>query len=105
MRAAAHLRPWAALTLPPMAWFAFQQGLGFVLRGTCAAAGIPWGPIVGVAALAICGGAVWLAWSRLAGGTPSDRFLARIAILGAALFALAIAFQTLATLVVPPCAR
>jgi hypothetical protein len=105
MKITAHLRPWAALTLPAVAWFLFQQGLSMALRGRCAAAGIPLGPLWGVLSLAVCGVAARLAWSRLGGGTASDRFLARLALLGAGLFALAIVFQTLATLIVPPCAR
>jgi hypothetical protein len=105
VKARAHLRPWAALALPPVAWFAFQQGLAFTLRGACEAAGVPLGPVWGFASLAACLAAAWLARSRVSGGTPSDRFLARIALLGAGLFALAIAFQTLGTLIVPPCAR
>jgi hypothetical protein len=68
-------------------------------------AGAPLGPIWGLVSLVLCGVAACLAWSRIGGGTGSDRFLARLALLGAWLFALAIAFQTLATLIVPPCAR
>ena len=105
MKITAHLRPWAALTLPASAWFLFQQGLAMTLRGQCTAAGIPLGPVWGVLSLAACAAAARLAWSRRSGGTASDRFLARLALFGAGLFALAIAFQTLATLVVPPCAR
>ncbi|MDB5703446.1 MAG: hypothetical protein JWN66_562 [Sphingomonas bacterium] len=105
MKITAHLRPWAALTLPAVAWFVFQQGLSMTLRGRCGAAGIPLGPLWGVLSLTVCGAAARLAWSRLSGGTASDRFLPRLALLGAGLFALAIAFQTLATLIVPPCAR
>lgn len=105
MKGEAHLRPWLALTLSPAAWFVFQQGLAFTLRGACGAAGVPIGPLWGVGSLAVCAGAARLAWSRRAGGTGADRFLARIALFGAGLFALAILFQTVATLIVPPCAR
>jgi hypothetical protein len=105
MKAYAHLRPWAALTLPPVAWYVFQQGLGMTLRGRCSMAGVPVGTLWGVTSLLLCGAAGWLAWTRIAGGTGSDRFLARIALLGAGLFGLAIAFQTLATAIIPPCAR
>lgn len=105
MKGAAHLRPWIALTLPPAAWFVFQQGLAFTLRGACGAAGVPLGPLWGLASLAACGGAARIAWTRVAGGTGADRFLARLALLGAGLFGLAILYQSLATLIVPPCAR
>jgi hypothetical protein len=105
MKITAHLRPWAALTLPAAAWFLFQQGLAITMRGQCGAAGIPLGPLWGVLSLAVCGAAARLARSRLSGGTASDRFLSRLALFGAGLFALAIAFQALATVIVPPCAR
>lgn len=105
MRAGAHLRPWLAFGVPPVAWFAFQQGLAMTLRGRCAAAGVPLGPILGLVGLLLCGAAARLAWSRMRGGTSADRFLSRVALLGAGLFALAIGFQTLATMIVPPCAR
>lgn len=105
MKAGAHLRPWLALLVPAGAWFAFQQGLSMTLRGQCETAGVPLGPIWGVVSLALCAGAARLAWSRRAGGTGADRFLAHLARLGSGLFGLAIAFQTLATLIVPPCAR
>ena len=105
MKAGAHLRPWLALLVPAGAWFAFQQGLSMTLRGQCETAGVPLGPIWGVVSLALCAGAARLAWSRRGGGTGADRFLAQQARLGSGLFGRALAFQTLATLIVPPCAR
>ena len=105
MKTGAHLRPWVALVLPPAAWSVFQQGLGFTLRGACRAAGVPLGPVWGLASLIVCAIAARIAWSRRVGGTGADRFLAHIAMLGAGLFAMAIAFQTIATVIVPPCAR
>ena len=105
MKPAAHLRPWVALVVPAAAWFAFQQGLSMTLRGACTAAGAPLGPLWGAVALLLCAGAGRLAWSRRSGGTGADRFLALLALLGAGLFGLAIAFQAIATLIVPPCAR
>ena len=38
-------------------------------------------------------------------GTPSRPWVARVAMLEAGVFSLAIAFQTIATLIVPSCAR
>ena len=37
------IRAFTGLILPPVAWYVFQQGLGFTLRGSCSAAGIPAG--------------------------------------------------------------
>lgn len=98
---ATRIRVWSALLLPPVAWYAGQQGLSLVLSGACRS--VLWaGPVMGVIALLLCGVAVWLA--RAAPPKPYG-WLALMARLGAGLFALAIAFQLLATLIVPPCVR
>lgn len=94
---------WLALVLPPLAWFGFQQGLSAVLHARCdlAAVGLVWG----VASLAACGAAAWLSrpFARRGGDRLALLWLARLALVLAGIFALAIAFQTLAILVVPPC--
>lgn len=97
-------RAWTALLLPAAAWFVFQQGLGWVLRVDCGSAAI--GILWGLASLLLCALAAWLA-KRIArpGLTSVHPWLARLAYLGAAVFALAIVFQTLAIALVPPCAR
>ncbi len=103
------LRPTIALLLPPLAWFVFQQGLSGVMRARCGAGGPSLGPIWGGLSLMLCALALWLAWPAGARKVRAERsilvFIARLAMLGAAVFALAILFQTLATLVVPPCVR
>lgn len=95
-------RTWTALALPPLGWFAFQQGLSILLRADCGRTG--WGIAWGLASLGLCALAVRLSW-RLGRheGTLAEPWLARLATALAALFALAIAFQTLAIAVVPPC--
>jgi len=102
---AARVRPWIALFLPPSAWYQFELGLGSMLKVHCAPVG--WAGIVwGLASLAACGGAMALAWpcAQPAGDqTPPRAWLSRVALLLAAIFALAIAFQTLGVLIVPPC--
>jgi hypothetical protein len=59
--------------------------------------------------LLVCAGAAALAWPSARTGSASSPpvrpWLARVAMLEAGIFALAIAFQTLATLIVPSCAR
>lgn len=99
--AATRIRIWSALLLPPVAWYGNQQGLSLVLSGACRS--VIWaGPLLGVVALLLCGVAAWLArWAP----PVAYGWLARIARLGAGLFALAIAFQLLATVIVPPCVR
>lgn len=103
------VRPWIAFVLPIAAWFVFQQGVGGPLHVNCAV-GRPWlGPLWGGASLLLCGVAARIAWPQarvegegIRGVVP---WLARVALLSAGVFALAILFQTLATLIVPSCAR
>lgn len=95
-------RTWTALLLPPVAWFLFQQGLSALLHADCgrAWAGLPWG----AASLVACAGAFRLAWPLgRREGDLTDPWLARLALLGSGLFALAILFQTLAVAIAPPC--
>jgi hypothetical protein len=96
---------WFALLLPAVSWYVFQQGLGMTLRGDCKYAGFPLGTVWGVASLVVCAAAAGMALVGVRNRTGGDQFLARIAMLSAGLFALAIAYQTLATAIIPPCAR
>ncbi|WP_169833078.1 hypothetical protein [Sphingomonas panacis] len=95
--------------LPPLAWICFEYGAGVSLRGACAEIGGWAGPLWGVASLAVCGAAVWIARAaaraEAARNPPTRPWLARIAMFGAGVFALAILFQTTATVIVPGCAR
>lgn len=104
MRTRPRLALWLALIVPPLAWYGFQQGLAMTLRGACGAAGMPLGPFWGTASIALCIGAGWFARPRQ-GQQDSDLLLSRLCILAAGLFSLAIFYQTLATLIIPPCAR
>lgn len=95
-------RAWTALLLPPFLWFAFEQGLSHVLHARCGLiyVGLGWGAV----SLAGCGAAAWLAWSLARRHVElSDVWLARLALVIAGIFSLAIAFQTLAIVMVPPC--
>lgn len=104
MKRLGHLKLVACVLAPPIAWYGFQQGLAVTLRAACDAAGIPVGTIWGVIGIMVCGAAAWL--SRRSGlDGESARFVGYVAQFGAGLFALAIFFQTLATMIVPPCAR
>jgi hypothetical protein len=100
------VRPWAALLLPPIAWYIFELGLGSVLKVDCVRVGAGLGLVWGLVSLAVCGIAMAIAWpcARPAGDqTPPRAWLSRVALLLAGIFALAIAFQTLSVLIVPPC--
>lgn len=96
-------RSWTALLLPPLAWFGFEQGLSALLHARCDLAG--WGLAWGAASFALCALAAWLArpLARRGGDLLAGVWLARLAPVLAGIFALAIAFQTLAILLVPAC--
>jgi hypothetical protein len=98
-------RAWTALLLPAFTWFAFEQGLSAVLHSACGrvTTGVAWGAL----SLVLCGLALRIAWplARRSGEVDADLWLARMAMLGAAFFGLAIVFQTLAILLVPACVR
>jgi hypothetical protein len=102
-------RPWVALLLPPVTWVAYEYGLGSALRGHCAAVGTWLGPAWGMLSLILCAAAVRVAWPMARAGStdapPARPWLARVAMFEAGVFALAIAFQTIATLIVPSCAH
>lgn len=103
------VQPWLALSLPAVAWMLFEYGLATSLRPACDAVGGWLGPMWGGVSLVACLAAALLSrrLSRLADaeGASPRVWLARLALIGAGVFALAIALQTLATLIVPSCAR
>ena len=104
---ARHAAPWVALLLPPCAWYAFEVGLATVMRISCTASG-PWlGIAWGAGAVLLCGFAAWIGWShgRSQDDSASRSWVARMTPFEAAIFALAIVYQTLATTIIPPCAR
>jgi hypothetical protein len=95
-------KAWAALLIPPVAWFAFEQGLSAVLHADCSRryVGIIWG----LASLAACAIGLRMGWSlRTQPDALVDPWLARLGIAVAGIFSLAIAFQTLAIAIVPAC--
>ena len=100
--------PWAALLISPAVWFLYQQALAGPLRLACGL-GWPWlGPAFGVASLMCCALAARIAlpWTRAPrSGRPVDAWIARVALLIAAVLTLPIMFQTLAAVIVPPCVR
>ena len=103
----ARIRPWVALVLPPVAWYVFEVGLASVLKMSCAPVGAWLGMTWGVASIIVCAAAAALAWRDARAGerTVSRPWLAWVALLLSGIFALAICFQTLGVLIVPPCVR
>jgi hypothetical protein len=102
-------KPWLALLLPPAAWALFEYGLGSALRGHCTSVGVWLGPAWGALSLVACAVAAVIARPLARSGSesapPPRPWLARVAMFEAGIFMLAIAFQTIATLIVPSCAR
>lgn len=96
-------RCWTALLLPPLAWFGFEQGLSALLHARCDLSG--WGLVWGGVSLALCALAARLALplARRDRDLLSVLWLARLALAMAGIFALAIVFQILAIVMVPPC--
>ena len=107
---AGRARTWACFFAPPAAWYFFQQGLGMVVRVDCGRAGAPWGMAFGLAAVLVCALAAGFAapFARAQGATPqlrTRRFVARVALGLAGVFALAAIYQTAAVILVPSCVR
>jgi len=101
-------RPWLALFLPPASWYLFEVGLSSMLKVACEPVGAGVGIAAGVMAFGLCALAAALAWpaARRADADSAARpWLAKVALLLSGIFALAIVFQTLSVLIVPPCVR
>ncbi len=108
--ALAALAPWAGLLTAPVAWYAHQQGSGGLVYFRCAASQPSINLLAGLVALAVTAAAgawSWTAWKRGSAAPAMDltRFTALVSVLAAAVFCLAIGFQTLAGLLIPSCAR
>ena len=99
----AALRAWSAAAVPPLAQVLLQQGWGQVARQGCAVAG-PVGLAAGFACLVLLAVGVYVAWpARRA--TDTSRFVAIVAMGESVFFGVAILFQILAGIIVPPCWR
>lgn len=109
MTVSARTRAWTALLLPPVVWYVHQQGIGGPLHVNCHVAAGGTALVWGVASLIVCIAAAWVAWPLArrsqAHDGPVACWIARLAMLGAAVFALAIVIGSLASALVPPCAR
>lgn len=116
LRPAGSARLWTALALPPVAWFAALNAAYFFVSWTCGRDG---GSLllhaITLAALGLAIGAGALGWGLLRDvGRDGDdgiddqpsrtRFLAWLAVAGAATFALVLIAQWLAILILDPCA-
>jgi hypothetical protein len=101
--------PWAGLFAGAAGWFAHQTFGADANYWDCRLGGPLWAGGLGLACAALVAAGGWMSWiSRLSGGedTPETRrFSGLVGAATAAIFLMAIAFQTLAGLIVPACAR
>ena len=104
------LAPWAGLITGMAAEIVHHQLLSDMLRYDCRLGGGDAGLVVGIPALALIALGAWLSWASTRGGDPAlphhqtRRFIAVVALMVAALLAIGIVWQIIATMVVPACA-
>lgn len=102
--------PWAGLVAALLAEIVHHQLLSDMLRYDCTLGSAASGVAVGVPALALVALGAWTSWASTRGGDPdaphvqTRRFIAHVALMMAALIAVGIVWQTLATVLVPACA-
>ena len=102
--------PWAGLVAGTVAEIVHHQLLSDMLRYDCRLGGSNAGLLVGIPALLLIAAGVALSWAGVRGGDPqlphhqTRRFIAQVSTMLAALLAVGIVWQTLATMIVPACA-
>lgn len=103
------LRPWAGWIGAVAGWVLSDQAGSDLAQLDCASARPPVMLAIGAAGLFCVIGGSFMALScrqsraDAAGGADVDRFIAGTGLLAAGIFALAIIFQTMASLIIPPC--
>jgi len=103
--------PWSALVAGMLAEIAHHQVLSDMLRFDCRRGGPGPGIVGGVVALLVIGAGIALSRASVRGvereapHARNRRFIASLSTWTAALLAVAIVWQTLATVIVPGCAR
>lgn len=101
--------PWAALAASFAATGLHQQFLSDVLRYDCRIGSATTGMLAGLVSLVVIGLGCWVSWHatrQAPAGSPPDRtrqFIAHLGLLFSLLAAVAIAWQVLATFLVPAC--
>jgi hypothetical protein len=101
--------PWAGLFCGAAGWFIHQQAGAGANYWDCRFGGPLWSLLLAL----VCGGLAavggWVSWSshrRLGEDAPGERrFAGLVGAATAAIFLMAIGFQTLASLIVPSCHR
>lgn len=104
------LTPWAGLMTGMLAEIVHHQLLSDMLRYDCRLGGGNAGLAVGIPALAFIAFGAWVSWMSAARGDPAlphhqtRKFIAQVSLMVAALLAVGIVWQTMATMLVPACA-
>lgn len=107
-RVLAGLTPWTGLLAGSVAWALHQQLLADALRFNCAAVSPNRALVALVLALALCVIGAAISWRSIRGtgdASAGRAFVGWLSILGAGIFALAVAMQGMASLTVPGCFR
>ena len=104
------LAPWAGLIAGMVAEIVHHQLLSDMLRYDCRLGGAAAGLAVGIPALLLIAAGVAVSWASARGGDPdaahaqTRRFIAQVSTMMGGLLAVAISWQTMATMIVPACA-
>jgi hypothetical protein len=104
------LAPWSGLVAGMAAEIVHHQLLSDMLRYDCRLGGASAGLTVGVPALALIALGIGVSLASVRGGDPAAahsqtrRFIAQVATMRGGLLAIAIVWQTMATMIVPACA-
>lgn len=98
------LLPWAGLLLGASGWAVSSQWGAARVSDACLQAWSWQTAILGIAGLALAAVGAWFSWIADRDSTmPTARFIARLSIAAAAVFALAILLHTAASLMIPRC--
>jgi hypothetical protein len=101
--------PWSGLLAGMLGEGLHHQVLSDALRYDCTRGGALQGLVLGVAVLLFMGAGAWASWASRGHPDPGDprqgvrHFLACMSVMAAALFAIGVAWQTMAGFIVPPC--
>ena len=101
--------PWLGLAVALAGEALHHQVLSDMLRYDCRLGHPANGLLAAGAVLVAMGLGAWLSWKAVRGKDVQNaqdanrRFIARLSVMAAALLAVAVIWQTLATVVVPPC--
>lgn len=104
------LAPWSGLVAGMLAEMVHHQVLSDMLRYDCRLGGSTAGLAVGIPALLLIAAGIAISWASVRGGDPgaphhqTRRFIAQVSTMMATLLAIAIVWQTMATMIVPACA-